>query len=100
MTRPDLQEAASVLGVAPTATGEEVRAAYLRGVKEHPPDRDPRGFEGVRDAYDLLREAGSRSMLHLFTGDPAAPLVSLLDGDPPARLFLGPEPWLAALRKR
>jgi hypothetical protein len=35
-----------------------------------------------------------------MAGDPDAPLVSLLDEEPPVRRFVGPEPWLAALRRR
>ena len=31
-----------VLGISPEAGEEEIRAAYLRKVKEYPPDRAPR----------------------------------------------------------
>lgn len=96
----DPHEAARILGIAQTAAGEEIRAAYLRLVKEHPPDRDPAGFERLRDAYDTLRDPVRRSGLFLMAGDPDAPLVSLLDDEPPVRRFVGPEPWLAALLGR
>ena len=44
MTRePQPAEASpwAVLGLATEATAEEIRAAYLRAVKAHPPDREP-----------------------------------------------------------
>jgi curved DNA-binding protein CbpA len=103
MTRQPLvdpHEAARILEIPPAATAEEVRAAYLRGVKEHPPDRDPEAFEKLRDAYETLRDPGRRAALLLLAGDPEAPLVSLLDDEPRVRRFVGPEPWLVALRRR
>ncbi len=99
MRLQDPQEAARILGLSPTATADDVRAAYLREVKAHPPDRDPESFEKLRDAYETLRDPGRQAALALLAGDPEAPLVSLLDGEPPVRRFVGPEPWLAALRR-
>ena len=94
----DPAAAAHLLGVALGATDDEIRAAYLRGIRENPPDRAPEAFERVRDAYEALRGGGR--LAGLFAGDPAAPLVTLVDEEPPQRRFLGPEPWLAALRRR
>ena len=45
-----------VLGVNQDAGEEEIRAAYVRKVKEHPPDRTPEEFERIRDAYDRSEE--------------------------------------------
>jgi len=57
MEKPGLpSDPRAVLGVAPDATDEQIRAAYLRKVKEFPPDRNPVEFEQVRDAYELLRD--------------------------------------------
>ncbi|HWA78242.1 MAG TPA: J domain-containing protein [Polyangiaceae bacterium] len=36
---------------------EELRRAYLRAVKAHPPERDADGFREVREAYELLQGA-------------------------------------------
>ena len=61
--RPEKQERQAqimdpteVLGVGQDAGEEEIRAAYVRKVKEHPPDRSPEEFERIRDAYDSLRD--------------------------------------------
>jgi curved DNA-binding protein CbpA len=94
----DPAAAARLLGVPLGATEKEIRAAYLRGIRENPPDRAPEAFERVRDAYEVLRGGGR--LAFLFAGDPGAPLVRLLDEGLEERRFLGPEPWLAALRRR
>jgi curved DNA-binding protein CbpA len=97
MTQEDPRK---VLEVGIEAGDEEIRAAYLRKVKEHPPDRAPREFERVRDAYETLRDPRRRTRLLLLEADPAAPLVSLVDERPSERLFTGPAPWLAVLKER
>ena len=58
MTHDDPRQ---VLGISPEAGDEEIRAAYLRKVKEYPPDRAPREFEKVRDAYEILRDPRRRT---------------------------------------
>lgn len=45
-----------VLGLAADASLEEVRRAYLRLVREHPPDRDPDKFREIHSAYTLLND--------------------------------------------
>lgn len=95
MTHDDPRQ---VLGVPPDAGDEEIRTAYLRRVKEFPPDRAPRDFEKVRDAYELLRDPRRRTHLMLLSADPRQSLVSLLEGDSERR-FTGPEPWLAILKE-
>ena len=87
-----------VLGVSPTATEEEIRAAYLSKVKEFPPDRSPEQFERIRDAYEMLRDARQRARHLLFSVDPGAPLTSLVTDHPRLRQFVGPQPWLDVLK--
>jgi curved DNA-binding protein CbpA len=89
-----------VLGIGPDAGDEEVRAAYLRKVKEFPPDRSPREFERVRDAYEILRDPRRRTLHMLTSADPRQPLASLLEGRQSERRFTGPEPWLAVLKEK
>jgi curved DNA-binding protein CbpA len=88
-----------VLGVGQDATDEQIRAAYLRKLKEFPPDRSPAEFEQIRDAYELLRDRRQRFRHLLFSVDPLAPLDTILEGDRGKRKFVGPEPWLAVLKK-
>jgi len=71
-----VQEARALLGVEPDADPKTVRRAYLRAVKKHKPERDPDGFQRVREAYELLK--------HYAPYLPAAPLpVASLPVAPP-----------------
>jgi curved DNA-binding protein CbpA len=101
MNKP-IEEAAPdplvVLGVRADAGDEEVRSAYLRKVKEFPPDRSPNEFQQVRDAYEMLRDRRRRVRHFLFSIDPRAPLESLLEGAGSEAKFAGPQPWLAVLK--
>lgn len=45
----------AVLGVAPTATLEEIKQAYFAQVRAHPPERDPEAFKQIRAAYERLK---------------------------------------------
>lgn len=94
------QDPRIVLGVAEDASDEQIRAAYLRKLKEFPPDRSPAEFEQVRDAYELLRDRRQRFRYFLCSVDPLAPLDSLLPGSSRRRKFVGPQPWLAVLKEK
>ena len=87
-----------VLGISPEAGAEEIRAAYLRKVKQYPPDRAPLEFEKVRDAYETLCDPRRRTH-RLLSVNPRQPLVDLLEGRTAERRFSGPEPWLAVLKE-
>jgi curved DNA-binding protein CbpA len=89
-----------VLGVAPNAAEEDIRAAYLRKLKEYPPDRAPEEFEKVRNAFETLRDPRKRTLAMLHASDPDAPLASALDGRAPRRLFAGPQPWREVLKAK
>jgi curved DNA-binding protein CbpA len=89
-----------VLGVSPNAGEEEIRAAYLRKVKEYPPDQAPEEFEKVRNAFETLRDPRKRTLAMLQDSDPGAPLASILDGRAPRRLFAGPQPWREVLKAK
>ena len=88
-----------ILGVGPSAGDAEIRAAYLRKVKENPPERAPERFEQIRDAYELLRDPRRRAVQMLFAVDPGAPLLSLLPARPSEKRYTGPSPWLAVLKE-
>lgn len=88
-----------VLGIALDAGEEEIRAAYLRKVKEHPPDRSPAEFEKIRDAYETLRDPRRRMREMLLSAKPDAPFADLIAGRTPPRRFAGPQAWMGVLRQ-
>ena len=90
----------NILGVSDDADPEEIRAAYLKKIKDYPPERCPEEFERIRDAYKILSDPRRRSLIILQSADPEAPLVTLLDNQKKSRRFVGPEAWLAAMMER
>jgi|SRR6478735_464136 len=74
----EVAEALLTLGVAgasecQTLSAEALKRAYLKKVRVHPPERDPQGFQRVREAYELLRafevtSAGVRGSAHFVPG--------------------------------
>ena len=94
-----MRDAREVLGVAVNATEEEIRAAYLQKIKDHPPETSPDEFERIRDAWETLRDPRRRARSLLFDFDPDARIDLLLENRPPERRFAGPDPWLAVLKE-
>jgi curved DNA-binding protein CbpA len=92
--------ATEILGIPENASDEEIRGAYLRKVKEYPPDRSPEEFERIRDAYETLRDPRRRTREMLLTADPFAPFASLFGSLEPERRFTGPHPWLEVLKRK
>ncbi len=90
----------NILGVPQDADAAEIRTAYLKKIKEYPPEKCPAEFERVRDAYTILGDPRRRMRIRLLSVDPEAPLVSLLDDKKRNRQFIGPDTWLAAMRQR
>jgi curved DNA-binding protein CbpA len=89
-----------ILGIPENASAEEIRGAYLRKVKEYPPDRSPEEFERIRDAYETLRDPRRRTREILLAADPFAPFASLFGSLEPERRFTGPHPWLEVLKRK
>ena len=89
-----------ILGVSVQADDNQIRTAYLQKVKDYPPDREPEQFERIRDAYEVLRDPQQRSKRMLFSVNPQADLVSLLQQGAQVRRFVGPDPWWAVLNER
>ncbi|HEY6351855.1 MAG TPA: J domain-containing protein [Candidatus Angelobacter sp.] len=94
------EDASQILGVGAQAGDQEIRSAYLRKVKEYPPDRSAREFGKVRDAYEMLRDPRWRTRSMLLSANPDQPLTSLLEGRQSERRFTGAAPWLAVLREK
>ncbi len=89
----------NILGVPQDADAAEIRTAYLKKIKEYPPEKCPAEFERVRDAYTILSDPRNRTRMMLQSVDPDAPLVALLDNQKQNRQFVGPEAWLDAMQK-
>ena len=89
-----------ILGVALNASDEDIRAAYLRKVKEHPPEQAPEIFEQVRDAYNTLRDPRLRMRAMLESGDAPVPLASLITAHEAKRRHCGQALWLEVLKRR
>lgn len=94
---PSSESPHDVLGVSPQASETEIRAAYLRKVRECPPDRQAEAFERIRDAYDVLRDPRRRAE-RMLAVEPYPSFVSLLEQHAPLPTAVGPDPWLAAMQ--
>lgn len=55
-----------VLSLDSSATEEEIRATYLRLVRDFPPERHPEMAAKIRAAYDALRDPVERLKKRLF----------------------------------
>ena len=65
------------LGVANTASDDEIRRAYLRGIQTHSPESDPEGFQTIHIAYERIKTEELRAEWRLFRN--AAPGSSPMD---------------------
>ncbi|MCA9612436.1 MAG: J domain-containing protein [Myxococcales bacterium] len=55
---PDLRLAAELLGIEPGERDEKIiRRAYLRAIKNAPPEREPERFQALREAFEALQHA-------------------------------------------
>lgn len=87
-----------ILGLELNATEEQIRAAYLAKIQEHPPDRSPDEFERIRDAYDSLRDPRLRMQDILETRGPMPAFSQMFAHLESERRFVGPGPWLEVLK--
>ena len=56
-----------ILDVLVDAGDDQIKQAYLRKVKDNPPDRDPDRFQEINTAYTAIKDIKSRTQLELFT---------------------------------
>lgn len=73
-----MQTPYEILGITPDASDVEVKQAYLRQVKDNPPDRDQQKFQAIYKAYSLVKDLKSRINYDLFTL-PTANFNELID---------------------
>ena len=55
-----------ILGLAPDASGGDIRRRYLQLVREHPPGREPERFQKITAAYESLKDERTRVRTALF----------------------------------
>jgi curved DNA-binding protein CbpA len=88
-----------VLGLKRGASHEEIRRAYFRKVREHPPETEPEAFKAIRAAYEQLRSTEQRAVTDLFLLQPPPPWEPPVHRQPlQFDLRLHPEEILAAAR--
>ncbi len=61
-----MAEPYAVLGVSPDADEAALRRRYLELVRRNPPEKCPRQFAEIREAYEQLRDPVSRLESQLF----------------------------------
>lgn len=90
-----------MLGVAESATDEEIRQAYLRAARAHPPDREPKRFQAIHEAYERVRDEEARARLKLFGLPPdemTGSIAGLVPAAEGARKPIGIDRWFEAGR--
>lgn len=50
-----------ILDVESEASNKEIKKAYKKKLRKHPPEKDPDGFKKIRNAYDVLNNEKSRA---------------------------------------
>ena len=92
-----------VLGLPPSATGEEIRRRYLELVRTHRPGRDPQRLQQITAAYEALKDDRARVKTALFGmaayGDFELALDALVQARPVRRETPGLQTLLAAEEK-
>ena len=66
-----------VLNLSPESDDQVIRQAYLKAIKESPPESDPQRFQAVSQAYEQIKDASKRRQYVLFNRD--CPATSPLD---------------------
>lgn len=91
-----------ILEIPEDASQEEVRSAYMRKLREYPPEKLPLKFNQLQEAYDLVKDEVSRARLTIF-GIPQKKseisLPELLGDEKRMRNRIGINKWLD-LKKR
>jgi hypothetical protein len=55
-----MQDPYETIGVRAGVDDETLRKRYLELVREFPPEKDPKKFAAIREAYDMLRDPVER----------------------------------------
>lgn len=80
---PHAPDPYAVLGIAPSASREEIKTAYFAQVRAHTPEREPAVFKQVRAAYERLNKPEKKletDMLRIEAWpEPALPAPALVE---------------------
>lgn len=75
----------AALGLTASATEADIRSAWRKAAREHPPETDPAGFERVRAAYERIRDTAALARSVLDAPPPALPVLRDPYGQPTPR---------------
>ncbi len=69
-----------VLGLGRRAGLAEIKRAYFKMVREHPPEEDPEQFKKIRNAYEQLKSPEQRAAIDMFLLQPPPALNGISKG--------------------
>ncbi|MDD3694395.1 MAG: DnaJ domain-containing protein [Lentisphaeria bacterium] len=91
-----------VLNLPENAGQNEIRQAYLRLLKENPPEKNGGRFQEINEAYELVKNELERARLAVFgipkTNQKSLKISELLIEKPVQTKRAGVEFWLKQLR--
>ncbi len=58
-----------ILDTSPNATDAQIKQAYLKKVRDYPPDHAPLQFQRIREAYEQVQTEKKRLEYRLFYTD-------------------------------
>ncbi len=88
------------LGLPDNATDADVRQAYLRMIRRFPPERSPKAFQAISEAYEAAKTEVGRAKIRVFGCiQRHDSLTELLPEFPPERRRVGIDLWLQALKE-
>jgi tetratricopeptide (TPR) repeat protein len=74
------------LGIAKTATNEEIKRAYYGLVRQYAPDRSPEEFKKINAAYEVLSDSNRRAEYDLIGELPDSVVAMLRDAEQQLRI--------------
>jgi curved DNA-binding protein CbpA len=87
----------ATLGLARSASAEEIKRAYFALVRANPPERNPEQFKRIRAAYERLRDPAQRCEADMLLLQPW-PQPTRRRRQPKLDLAVSPAEILATLR--
>lgn len=78
------------------ASDDQIHQAYLKAVRQFPPDKNPEQFQQIRDAYEMIKTQENRLKINLFGIESIQPLSEILP-DGAKRSRVGVELWISMI---